>query len=325
MYCKIPENIDRILFEELGAKYQLGDNFDLNLQNDDLRNKNYLGNYFFRSYSESYQLFTAFFKNRSIQNSFENKSAINILDIGTGTGGNVVGMLLAMYENGYHHKSINIYSLDGNGNALGYCRKIIEQINILYKTEFQLHEELITFTPEHFEQEILKYLRNKAIMFDVISTSKFVGEFYNSPNYNGSAYFKILTTTISNYLDSEGIYYLLDIVARPRIKTTNFKTCIMSDELNSYVQSTSSTLRYIYPFSCAHWYRNCKTKSCFISKCFTVSHSKFENDESKVAYRIMTHTDFAKKVISDQSDQEEFEISKNTRCKNGVLIWNTTN
>ena len=321
MNTLLPRPIDQILFNELGAIYQRGGNFDLNLSNDEQQNKIYLGTYFPRSFSESYQLFSGLFSIASLQQSINQKSIINILDIGTGTGGNVIGMMQAMKECGFNSKSIKIYSVEGNENASGYFKKIVDRFNTLNKTCFVIQQEKIIFSIDNLKQQMADYLRITALKFDIITSSKFVGEFYNLPESTYPNLFQGLTETISNFLQPDGIYILLDVVAGSRDHTSSFKTKIMSDELNAYVNTTNNGLRYIYPSPCACWSSICKTKGCYIENCFKVSHSHFQNDESNVAFRIMTHRVFANQIISKRVRKENYKISRRNQCKNGIVSW----
>ncbi len=319
MNTLLPRPIDQILFKELGAIHRRGGNFDLNLSNDELKNKIYLGTYFPRSFSESYQLFSGLFSIASLQQSINQKSIFNILDIGTGTGGNVIGMMQAMFEYGFNSKTIKIYTVEGNENASEYFKKIVDRFNVINKSSFVLQQERIVFSIDNFKQQMIDYLRIAAIKFDFITSFKFVGEFYNLPESNLPKLFHCLTETISNFLQPDGIFILLDVVAGSRDHKSDFKTKIMSDELNDYVNSAANALRYIFPSPCACWSSICKTKGCYIEKCFKVSHSHFENDESNVAFRVMTHKDFANQIVGKRALKEKYIISKKNLCKNGIV------
>ena len=115
---KLPEWIDNLIFEQLGAKY-CRSNADMTVidwdKNDVL---NYLGTYFPRSYAESYCIFSDYFKNNSEQ--FVNKTELSIFDFGCGTGGEIIGLLTAMSENCPDVKNARIVALDGNQHALQF-------------------------------------------------------------------------------------------------------------------------------------------------------------------------------------------------------------
>jgi SAM-dependent methyltransferase len=319
LFCELPESIDQILFKEFSAKYQRGGNFDLNLSNDELQNQIYLGTYFPRSYSESYQLFTELFRNEPVLRSVQRKAALNILDIGTGTGGNVLGMMQAIVEKGLPTKAITIYSIEGNEMASDVFRKIVARFNAIYKTGFVLQQEKIIFSAENLKRQMSDYLYIKGIKFDFITTSKFVGEFYNVAMPKELKLYRNLTESVSPFLQPNGIYLLLDVVAGSRDRSCDFKTIIMSNELNAYIKSQSNTLSYIYPFPCACWSSVCQVARCYIEKCFSVSHSHNQCDESKVTYRIMAPKEFAKTIVGARKVQERYPIGKAKYCMNGKV------
>lgn len=244
---------------------------------------------------------------------------MNILDIGTGTGGNVVGMMKAMVDCGIDSRRIRIFSIEGNENASSHFKKIFDRFNRQYNTSFELHQEKLIFSLRNFKLQISDYLNEKSLEFDFVTSSKFVGEFYNQSGEKEIRLFQGLTEVISKFLQPDGIYLLLDVVAGSRDRQCDFKTKIMSDELNEYVNSQGDSLKYIFPSPCACWSAICKTKGCYIEKCFKISHSHFENDESNVAFRIMTHKEFANQIISNRVLKDKYEISKRNLCKNGIV------
>lgn len=76
-----------------------------------------------RSYRESYEIYRDLFSNLEIFTVYDDLEVINILALGTGSGGDVFGLIHAL-EDFYCGKRINIFTVDGNSDA------IISQINI---------------------------------------------------------------------------------------------------------------------------------------------------------------------------------------------------
>ncbi len=317
LHCQLPGYIDEILFMKMGAIYKCGSNFDFNLNNDKLQHRIYLGTYFPRSFSESYQLFSELFRNEIISSSVERKATLNILDIGTGTGGNVLGMMHAIFERGIHSKSITIYTLDGNEMATKICGLIVDLFNKINKTSFVLQQENITFSAESLKCQISEYLQVKSIKFDFITSSKFIGEFYNAIMPNGFMLYRDLTESVSSYLKSDGIFLLLDVVAGSRDRSCDFKSRIMSNELSLYIKAQTSLLSYIYPLPCAIWSSICNNPKCYMETIYKVSHSRKQNDVSNVSIRIMAHKVFGDKIIHRYDFQKKYDISRNTFCEKG--------
>jgi len=124
----INPKLEKYIFDELGAVYQIDpENVSCNLANDREANLNYLGTYFPRSFVESYNIYTNLFSNGCIKRAFLERETINILDIGSGTGGNLIGLLQVLNDT-YRDKNIGIYSIDGNDIALEYQRRFIRDL-----------------------------------------------------------------------------------------------------------------------------------------------------------------------------------------------------
>ena len=116
----LPQWLDHLIFEELGAKY-CRSNADMTVidwdKNDVL---NYLGTYFPRSYAESYCIFSNLFQTQP--NLFSQKEDLSIFDFGCGTGGEIIGLLDAITNDIPTIKRVNVKAFDGNRHALRLCR-----------------------------------------------------------------------------------------------------------------------------------------------------------------------------------------------------------
>ncbi len=104
MGIELPKYIDNFIFNELKGYYEVGQNVDNNLHNDENANKRYIGTYFPRSLIESFSIFFELYQNTIIKQNLDNKPTLKILDIGTGTGGNILGLM-------HFFKKLNHYAL----------------------------------------------------------------------------------------------------------------------------------------------------------------------------------------------------------------------
>ena len=131
----INKQLYHYLIKELGAYYEQHTNeVKSNLNNSPEDNKWYLGTYFPKSFKESYIIFSdilQFFNNYDI---FDNNE-INILDLGSGTGSQLFGLLHVLDNKINRNLKINIYSIDGNKNALEIQSKIFKNYWIHKYTE----------------------------------------------------------------------------------------------------------------------------------------------------------------------------------------------
>ena len=97
---KFPTELENFIIDDLKAIYdpdfyEAQDNLNANEEKLNI----YLGTYFPRSFTEINSISSELFHNDHIKNIFE-KNEINILDIGSGTGGNLLGLLWSM-KNSY--------------------------------------------------------------------------------------------------------------------------------------------------------------------------------------------------------------------------------
>lgn len=149
----------------------------LDYDENDLRG--YLGTYFPGSFSESYAIFSNLFRHESIRNSFEMKKDIYILDIGSGTGGNLLGLLWFMkkFLIGFDTKTIHIVSLDGNKCALDIQRKITGRF---FSTNTDFSFKIKELSHKCFKEDLKNIIDDCKISdkFDIIMSFKFINEFY---------------------------------------------------------------------------------------------------------------------------------------------------
>ncbi len=332
MAIKIPQEIDDLIFNELNGIYSKGGNVDIAIDTDEFY-KIYLGTYFPRSLCESFLIFYDLYSNKVIANIFDNKQEINILDIGTGTGGNVLGICYFLKKIGYtKDKKINIYTIEQFANAIKYQKIFVDKFNEWYGLNVNLkHFEAKFDFPykSDFETKFKQFNAhfNINFKFDIITTSKFISEFYNRDYAQSQNLYSFFVDFFSKFLIKEGILLLLDLVSKD-IKSTHprYKAEIMSQEINSYLKSNKS-LEYILPLSCAKWNKECTTQHCYIENIFTVQHSKRTSDVSKVTYRILTDKEMADKILSTAKLFDVFYVSHNPSrpkiCKSGIITERT--
>ena len=120
---KLPEWLDTLIFDKLEAQYCPRNSDMTNIDDDKEKTLNYLGTYFPRSYAESYCIFSEYFKSNN--SDFADKEELSIFDFGSGTGGEIIGLLTVLEEQFPNLKKVWIVALDGNQNALRTYEKIL--------------------------------------------------------------------------------------------------------------------------------------------------------------------------------------------------------
>ena len=96
-----------------------------NLHNDEKENQGYLGTYFIRSYIESYHIFRHNI-NTLMKHGYLNNDKIRILCLGSGTGGDLFGLLHVLEEIITKPITIEVISVDGNSIAINLQENIFK-------------------------------------------------------------------------------------------------------------------------------------------------------------------------------------------------------
>jgi hypothetical protein len=76
------------------------------------RNLVYLGTYFPRSVIESWNIWSELLRVPAIDAAFRQKDVLRVLDLGSGTGGAIVGLLLALHEWNYTGAPVEVVPVD---------------------------------------------------------------------------------------------------------------------------------------------------------------------------------------------------------------------
>lgn len=312
----LPRTIDKIIFDEMNGYYLNKSNVEVNINNSEEDNKKYLGTYFPRSFSEALTIMNDIYAQKLIRKHIIGKQQINILDIGTGSGGNIVGMMEFFRTAGLNSETINFHTLEGNANAIALQKNIFDSYNQKNATKFKLSCTQIRFTSAAtLNSQLVLFLKQKGLAFDFITSFKFLSEFYNIDYFQAKGIYTSFVMTLQNYIAPQGILILFDLVSGniDRNRPRPFTTQIMSEELNDYTKSNISQLKYILPVCCGKWSDTCNRKMCYIERQFCTQHSRKANDLSKGCYRVMTETRFANQIISSQPSENKYQMSQNSK------------
>ena len=202
----LPQWLDNLIFEKLGAKY-CRSNADMTVidwdKNDVL---NYLGTYFPRSYAESYCIFMDLFRN--YHEKCSNKSELLILDFGCGTGGEILGLLLGVELFLKEVSNIKIVGIDGNQHALRLLEKVVEDYKKRSRLTITIQLAPITIG-NFYDLSILDEII--AGQFDIIMSFKAICEFVTKDQFEGNNPYAHIVKTYIPHLNNEGIMVLADV------------------------------------------------------------------------------------------------------------------
>lgn len=288
---EFPQWLDDIVFTQLGAKFAPDHNrfeYNLNLNKEEVLV--YLGTYFPRSFTEVYSLFKDLIIGSNYETLIESKKTISVLDLGCGTGGDIIGLLCFIEDHLPFVESVKVMAIDGNHDAL----RVFEKVLSLYKTKSRLN---ITETigPAFIEEDTDLDLISQVVSeeYDFILSCKAICEIQSKGRIKSNAY-KCTAELLSRKLLLTGILLIEDVTVKSP-PGNEFIPVILNRELNQFVRDNSqfSTLA---PTSCKESGKKC-TNGCFFKKEIRLSHSQKQNDLTKIVYRFITHRNFANSFV----------------------------
>ena len=281
----LPHWLDHLLFETLHARHQPDwkrFEHNLDLDADDIRR--YLGTYFPRSYAEAFCITDALFANAAYSTCWRSRSEAWLLDLGCGTGGNILGILAALAKHCPSLTTFHVHGFDGNSLAMNAAASILD-----------------AFAP-HTNASVTRLLTVARIddidhlpmpphrAYDFITTFKFGGEIISTGAGSADDFYQRFLSAYSDLLSEPGLAILLDVTTCS--KHAAFYPQMMNEQVSQFVRSHPS-FATLLPVPCYFHERTCRER-CFTQKEFSVSHSAAHNDHSRVTYRVL-----ARKAIAD--------------------------
>lgn len=252
------------------------------------------------------------------------------MDIGSGTGASIIGILDYFAQNNLHGNiKITVYSVDGNENALQYQNKLFQSCleNSKLKAELIQTCKKFPLQEKDFKAELYDIMEEFDQTYDIIITSKFLSELYDVKNKNARNLYFNFASVASEYLCRDSLLILSDVTIRTQAE---FIPIIMKKELHEFSKKEKSKLhkgsrrlQYVLPLSCAFWHQKCRNyENCFTQKIFNVSHSQKEVDKSKITLNVFSQKSIVEKILhhADEKDKYFCNAQKpNQACCKGKL------
>lgn len=288
---ELPSFIDQYIFNKLNAKYAPDfEKFNKNLGHNTEDVLEYLGTYFPRSFIESHLIFENIFENQTIYSFYQKQEDINILDIGSGTGGNLSGLLFSFIERFGTNYNFNIFVVDGNQEALKILGRIVQKFQLEYDLRISVRSNYITFETIHdLYQGVKEHFESK---FDFIVSSKMINEIIVEDR---NAYYDLYEYFIEELKD-RGLFILIDVTAK--IKEWDYIPIILNKQTNQFITNHKEDFKTLIPTSCSVHETNC-SHNCFSNQLFSVTHSNKQSDLSKITYRVVGRIDFVESILSN--------------------------
>lgn len=223
--------------------------------------KKYLGTYFPRSYAESFCIFSNYLSKES--RVYKNCQELSIFDFGCGTGGELIGFIMAVVKHLPNIKKIVIRALDGNTYALRDLECILEKISQVLHLDIESY--LIPFIIDDFYD--MKMVDNIITQsYDFIISFKAICEFVTKQQFEQQNPYEHIINLFMPKLSSKGVICLAVI--------TSFNA-VSQDWLPIMLDNAAKTCNVDI------LYRNIG-----FNEDYHISHRCYTNDISKIAWRI---------------------------------------
>lgn len=300
----LPEYLNKILFDEFKADYKpLNSRYKDPTTGNELRN--YLGTYFPRSFVETKNIIYELSRTKTVQQILSGKSQLNILDLGAGTGGNLIGLLDFLNSVNCLPGKIIVTSIDGLGEALECQEKILIKIEKQFSIEIEFKKMLKMYDSKIDFSDHISQIPKNSEQYDFIITSKFINSLYKSAKngeYDGT-YWEFCKY-IENKLSKDGLAICVENVDKAN---EEYFPITMNREVNEYI-STSSNLCYLLPLSCALHSKTCKEPVCYFNKNFRIIQANGLNDSSNVTFNVFSLKQVADNYCSELAKNDKYRF-----------------
>jgi len=258
----LPQWLDEYIFERLGAKYcrSCSDMTVIDWDKDEVLN--YLGTYFPRSYAEAYCIYSQFLGSNPMR--WAGNDSLRVFDFGCGTGGEIIGLAMAVAEKAANIKNIEVKALDGNAQAL----RILEKVADFSSSHISINLRVKVIPcriDDFYDLSILdKILSDR---FDIVMTVKAVCEFVTKECFERKNAYRHIVEFMLPKMNDNGIIMLEDVTTY-----NNVSQEWLPKMMDAALMGVSGKVLM---------------KNDGFNQTFIVSHSKRKHDISKVAWRII--------------------------------------
>lgn len=222
----------------------------------------------------------------------ESSHMVSICSIGTGTGGDLLGLILAIKKHLPSCGSINIVSVEGNEIAHRLMQEIISRTQNRIKMQIYCTPITYEFRTDLFNP-IHNFLAQEQKSFDFVISSKMMNELIQKGMSNAPYYAYL--DTFSKFLNDCGTLLILDITTSVD-STEQWYPNLLNGQVNKFV-SDRPEYKTILPLACYEFEDACHC-DCYSQNTIRVSHRHSTNEPSKICYRLIGKRSLAQRISS---------------------------
>lgn len=258
----LPSWLDSIIFTKLGGKYCRSCSEMTVIDWKPEKIQDYLGTYFPRSYSESYCIFRQFFLTNT--DIFKDRDKLKLLDFGCGTGGEIIGLAVALAECRPSVKILKVKAIDGNQFSLNRFDEIKDEFNQHYNIQIDCSPSAIKID-DYYDLSILSAILDYD--YDIVVSFKAVCEFVTKQQFEERNAYEHLAKFMIARIANDGFMLLADV--------TNKNDVVhewLPDLMDKGLKNAGAVVTE----------RNQSNNEEFV-----VNHSMQQHDMSRIAWRII--------------------------------------
>ena len=233
---------------------------------------------------------------------------MTIFSIGSGTGGDIIGLLAAIDKYIPQNIPISILSLDVNTYALSVQMHIIERYERITNRRIRVSQ----FKERIQGADTLKKYADNTGLVDFLLFSKVGCELHAKNVFQDSNIYTELLSAFKNNISPVGMTTIIDVTTKA--DGAEHMPVILNRGVASFIRANSEYATLV-PLSCNKYETKC-TIPCFIQQEIHVSHCKKLKDISKICYRIVAHNDLCKKIIT--ADNTKYIITPTRLSENNA-------
>jgi hypothetical protein len=278
---------------------RIGEDAKSNLHADAGKIRTYLGTYFPRSFCESRNLHSLLLNLEQIRRTWSLKNRLNVLDFGSGTGGNLCGLIQSLASLGLH-PDVHIHSIDGNMDALCYQEALMEHMQRNTGIRIHLHciHRVFPNDPDGFSRDLRESFTSIPGGFDLIMAWKSLSELFIADSTSVCGCYDRFLEVCTPMLNDDGLVTVLDVTMKSR---GQWLPTVMTRDLHRFMRNQDD-FALIAPFGCAQRNGHCSPGGCYPKFTFPVRHRRCPSDRTKFTFFALGRKELASAILGSIPD-----------------------